>query len=205
MARLSAQDRRAQLLDTSAAVFARHGYTAATTAAIAEAAGVTEPIIYRHFKSKKDLFIALIGATGEEVIAAWKQDLTRTSGAAERVMRVVYNNPMLTDRGRMRYRVILSAMTEVDDAEIRAALRCHIETLHGFLKAEIESAQEQGAVTKRFSAHLSAWVLIQIAIGYGTLLGIDLPGIGHDGSGATVDDIIGLAMLGPAYLRTKGS
>jgi len=75
VARLPANQRRAQLLDTAAEVFAVRGYSGATTAELAEAAGVSEPIIYRHFKSKKDLFIALVEQTGQETIQAWQAEL----------------------------------------------------------------------------------------------------------------------------------
>ncbi|MCA9310819.1 MAG: helix-turn-helix transcriptional regulator, partial [Phycisphaerales bacterium] len=53
MTRLPAAKRREQLLDTAVVLFAERGYGGATTAELARAAGVTEPIIYRHFKSKR--------------------------------------------------------------------------------------------------------------------------------------------------------
>ena len=60
MTRLPAAQRREQLLDEASKLFAQLGYARATTSQLAKAAGVTEPIIYRHFASKRDLFIALI-------------------------------------------------------------------------------------------------------------------------------------------------
>ena len=50
-------------MDVATKLFARNGYEATTTAAIAEAAGVTEPILYRHFEGKQDLS----GSRGELV------------------------------------------------------------------------------------------------------------------------------------------
>ena len=55
MSRLPAAKRREQLLDCAAVLFSEHGYARATTSELARTAGVTEPIIYRHFKSKRDL------------------------------------------------------------------------------------------------------------------------------------------------------
>ena len=55
MGRLSASERRAAVLDTATLVFSRCSYRGATTAEIARAAGVTEPILYRHFESKQAL------------------------------------------------------------------------------------------------------------------------------------------------------
>ena len=66
MPRLKAPQRREQLIEVATKLFARNGYEATTTAAIALAAGVTEPILYRHFKSKQELFVAIVRAVGLE-------------------------------------------------------------------------------------------------------------------------------------------
>jgi AcrR family transcriptional regulator len=195
MARLRATERRAQLLDTAAAVFAQRGYTGATTSELAEAAGVSEPIIYRHFKSKKDLFIALVEQTGQDTLALWDREVKAAKGAAQRLERLIKANPMLTGAGRIRYRVIIAAMTEVEEPEIREALQRHLQTLHAFIMGEVQRAQEGGVVSRRFSPQLTAWVLVEIAIGFGTLTALGLTEHGHDARGVSVDDVITAVML----------
>jgi len=54
--RLSCQDRRAQLLEIAATQFAITGLRGTTTAALAKAARITEPVLYLHFESKDRLF-----------------------------------------------------------------------------------------------------------------------------------------------------
>ena len=56
-------DRRRQLLQVAADLFARLGYRGTTTKALADAAGITEPILYRHFDDKLDLFVNLVEAS----------------------------------------------------------------------------------------------------------------------------------------------
>jgi AcrR family transcriptional regulator len=58
--RLSAPDRRTQLLDTALTVFSQKGFNGATTKEIAAAAGVTEAIIFRHFPTKQALYKAVL-------------------------------------------------------------------------------------------------------------------------------------------------
>ena len=58
--RLSAPERRRQLLDTALATFARLGYRDASMNDIAEAAGVTKPVLYQHFGSKRELFLEVL-------------------------------------------------------------------------------------------------------------------------------------------------
>jgi AcrR family transcriptional regulator len=76
--RLRAAERRAQLLGVARRLFARDGYRGASMEAIAEAAGVTKPVLYQHFSSKRALYEALLaselGRLTEELEAAFSRD-----------------------------------------------------------------------------------------------------------------------------------
>ena len=63
-ARLPASARREQILDVALEVFGTRGYHGASMNEIAEAAGVTKPVLYQHFDSKDELFAALIEDVG---------------------------------------------------------------------------------------------------------------------------------------------
>jgi AcrR family transcriptional regulator len=58
--RLSRPDRERQLLTVAEQVFAERGYRAASMDEVAEAAGVTKPVLYDHFGSKEGLLAACI-------------------------------------------------------------------------------------------------------------------------------------------------
>ncbi|HET6793102.1 MAG TPA: TetR/AcrR family transcriptional regulator [Acidimicrobiales bacterium] len=57
---MAAADRRAQLLEAARTIFAASGPDGARIRDIAEAAGVNEALIYRHFSSKDELFAAAV-------------------------------------------------------------------------------------------------------------------------------------------------
>jgi AcrR family transcriptional regulator len=196
MSRLPAVKRRQQLLDTAAVLFAERGYSGATTSELARAAGVTEPIIYRHFSSKKDLFIALIDRTGEETLRLWQQQLHSAHDPADRLRRLIGANPMVSNRGQGVYRVVVQAMTEIVDEEIREALTRHIVALHDFMRQEVVRAQESGFVSKRFSPDITAWMLLHLGLGYGILAPLHIPGHAQDESGVRVREVIEQLMLG---------
>ncbi len=67
-ARLSAPARREQLLQIALSVFAAKGYHAASMNDIAEAAGVTKPVLYQHFDSKRELYLALLDECGSRLV-----------------------------------------------------------------------------------------------------------------------------------------
>lgn len=58
--RIPAAERRSKVLRAAADLFAQHGYAATKLDDVAAAAGVTKPIVYRHFESKKALYLALL-------------------------------------------------------------------------------------------------------------------------------------------------
>ncbi|HEY6531720.1 MAG TPA: TetR/AcrR family transcriptional regulator [Acidimicrobiales bacterium] len=77
--RLPAAARRRQLLDTALSTFARLGYHDASMNDIAEAAGVTKPVLYQHFGSKRELFLAVVA----DVAGGMRQVVRRATGAAD--------------------------------------------------------------------------------------------------------------------------
>jgi AcrR family transcriptional regulator len=60
--RMRAPERRAQLLHVARKVFGGHGFHTVTMDTVAREAGVTKPILYDHFPSKRELYLALLEA-----------------------------------------------------------------------------------------------------------------------------------------------
>lgn len=58
--RIPAAERRVAVLGAAAELFAERGYAGTRLDDVAAAAGVTKPIVYRHFESKKALYLALL-------------------------------------------------------------------------------------------------------------------------------------------------
>jgi AcrR family transcriptional regulator len=58
--RMAAAERRQHLIETAIRLFTEGSYHGTTTAEIARTAGVSEPILYRHFASKRDLYLAAL-------------------------------------------------------------------------------------------------------------------------------------------------
>jgi len=72
--RLTNDDRRRQLLDRAVELFAAHGYDELSMAAIAREAGISKPLLYHYFPSKRRLFEAALGQAAEEHLARVEPD-----------------------------------------------------------------------------------------------------------------------------------
>ena len=68
--RLSATARREQILDVALEVFGRAGFHGASMNDVADAAGVTKPVLYQHFDSKRELYRALLEEVGNRLLSA---------------------------------------------------------------------------------------------------------------------------------------
>jgi AcrR family transcriptional regulator len=156
--RLSAEARRAAVLDTACRVFSRSSYRGATTAEIAREAGISEPILYRHFGSKRDLYLACL----EEAWATFREEAT-TAMAEDPVgcLGVIADRYM--SKGN-RLRVVdlwIQALTEAnEEAVIAKALRRQIREVHDFFANVIRDGQKRGVIHRERDAEAEAWIFV---------------------------------------------
>jgi AcrR family transcriptional regulator len=83
--RLPADQRRRQLIDVARDVFAERGFYATSMDEVAMAAGVTKPVLYQHFPSKRALYIELLQDTGAQLLHALEEATARATTGRERV------------------------------------------------------------------------------------------------------------------------
>ncbi|MFG1943898.1 TetR/AcrR family transcriptional regulator [Nonomuraea sp. NPDC048826] len=87
--RLSKPARREQLLDTALAIVRAHGTDSLTLVSLAEAAGVSRPIVYDHFGTRPGLLIALYRRLDERHRAASEEALRDAPPAPREIARVL--------------------------------------------------------------------------------------------------------------------
>ncbi len=101
--RFSADERRAQVVAAALTEFAEQGYQAASTAAIARRAGISQPYIYALFPSKQDLFIAVHDEVDGRITRAFTEAASRGTTPDEKLalMGDVYGE-LIADRDMLR-------------------------------------------------------------------------------------------------------
>lgn len=167
MARLKAPQRKEQLLDVATKLFARNGYEATTTAAIAQAAGVTEPILYRHFQNKQELFVAIVRAVSDQTMKHW-HDLVSDSDDPEEQFRMIAGEfPGHILKLSDQYHVLHGALSTLgSDRKVRAVIKEHYSQIEGFFVKLVQTGQKSGVFRKDLDPRVFAWQLIMTGIGY---------------------------------------
>lgn len=176
MARMKAEDRKEQLLNSAARCFAAYGYRGTTTAMIAAETGVSEPIIYRHFKNKQDLFIALIDRVGDRVFQNWKDATAQTRSPLEKLTSLMYTNPATSDPSTASiYQLLFHASTETAEPAIQQAIRDHYERYLRALASVMSEAQQACQIRNDVPAEWLAWQIIHAAVGFAMVRPLNIP------------------------------
>ena len=139
--RLTADARRRQLFEVALSLFSEHGYAATTMDDIAEAAGVTKPLVYQHFDSKRALYLELMDVFSRRLVAEIVEATATAAGPRQQVEKgfAAYFELMFADERAFR---LLYGRDAPDDRELGAALRLVEETIANAIDPLIDAGLE---------------------------------------------------------------
>jgi len=120
--RKSAEERREAVLEAALDEFAVRGLEGASTEAIAAAAGISQPYVFRLFGTKKELFKAVVSRCFRQTLELFQRAAEGKRGqAALEAMGDAYVNELLPDRTRLRAQ--MQAYAACEDDEVREVVR----------------------------------------------------------------------------------
>jgi AcrR family transcriptional regulator len=156
--RLSAGERRQAVLDTACRVFTSSSYRGATTAEIAREAGISEPILYRHFGSKRDLYLACL----DEAWRTLKEIADAAIAANPETCLGAVADAFMAKRAKIRLIDLwIQALTEAaGDRVIAEAVKAQIHEVHSFFAAVIRDGQARSIVHADRDADAEAWIFV---------------------------------------------
>jgi len=164
--RLNAADRRRQLLNVAKKLFAQNGYKLTTTANIARAANVTEPILYRHFRSKKNLFLEVINEIRRETLDRWRAIAATHDDPLEALRLIASSFQYARQKHGLEYRVVHRALAEVNDRDVAELLRSFYCDEADFFTDLIRKGQQVGRFRQDIDPRLAAWSIIRQGLAY---------------------------------------
>ena len=131
--RQTAEDRRETVLAVAQEAFASRGLHGTSTEEIAEAAGISQPYLFRLFGTKKKLFVATVERCLAETLELFRAAAGDLRGEeALHAMGDAYVRMVLTDRTRLL--VHMQAYAASDDPEVRETMRVGFGKLHLFVE-----------------------------------------------------------------------
>ncbi|GAA3804218.1 TetR/AcrR family transcriptional regulator [Cellulomonas soli] len=136
--RMARDERRAQVLQIAQELFSSEGFHHVSMDDIAVRAEVSKPVLYRHFPSKLDLYLAVVDQRGAELVAA-----------VDAAVAPLSRGPMNPGDGRaIVVAVVRAYFTFVDAAGQSSALLFESDVTHDAdVRTRVESASSQVAET----------------------------------------------------------
>jgi AcrR family transcriptional regulator len=163
--RMTAPARRAALIDAACGVFVRGSYHGTTTKEIACEAGITEPILYRHFASKRDLYLACLDQAWARVQALWDKAVEDEPDPSRWLAAMGIAYLSAKDRRARPVDLWIQALTEAsDEADIRRYLRRQIREVHAYVIDVIVRSQAAGGILPDRDASAEAWIFVSIGL-----------------------------------------
>lgn len=179
--RLSAEQRKKQILKSAISVFAEDTYHGATTKRISEEAGITEALIYRYFGSKRNLFTEAIHQTSGRLIEG-----------IEKTLESHKDNPLQAITGSFNYyvsvlrkhdelaKMIFLVISELDKDDVREAYLPYQEEGLKTVATALNYWSEQGyLIDDSFDVKTATWLF------YGTYIILAL--VKHSHGNAPLD------------------
>lgn len=142
--RQTAEERREAVLAAAAHEFAHKGLHGGSTDAIAKAAGISQPYLFRLFGTKKELYLATTARKMAETVEAFRRAVDGKSG--QEALRSAGDSytELIVDRERLL--LMLQCFAECDDADIRASVRGVWRDLMGVIDAVPGLTEEEVSV-----------------------------------------------------------
>jgi AcrR family transcriptional regulator len=131
--RLSAAERKDDVLDAALVEFAERGFEGTSTEDIARRAGISQPYLFRLFGTKKELFIATVGRCFRETLELFQRAAEGKRGEeALDAIGHAYMEQLETDRTWLRAQ--MQAYVASEDPEIRAVVRAGYGDLVAYVR-----------------------------------------------------------------------
>lgn len=173
--RMRKAERKQQLLAHAKQLFVTHGYQDTTTEKIAAAAGVSEPVLYRHFESKKALFLEVLQEIREATLNRWNAGTAEMTDPLAKLHAIVDMYLGSTREHAVEFRIMHRTLIETGDEEIAALLQSFYLDSEALLAQIISEGQQSGVFRRNLDPRVGAWELIRTALGYTLTLPLGIP------------------------------
>ena len=146
MGRLSSSDRKNQIREVATELFAQHGFDGVTTRQIADAAGITEAMVFRHFASKDDLYWEVLSAkcAADDVKQRLEEKLQRDAEPLEIFAAIARDVLHRNFKDPSKSRLLLFSALENHDLSQRffkIYIREWYELLASYIRRQIEEGK----------------------------------------------------------------
>lgn len=153
------EERRQQILSSALKLFAKNGLAATKITDIAQAAGISQGLIYHYYTSKEDIFVALIAVAFERINEACRWLESQPLSPSEKVTLAIIELLRLLeeDENAARYHLLIAQATASEAIPLEAKEIIHRENTYPYESMEriMKAGQKEGTIKQQDAGELA--------------------------------------------------
>ncbi len=144
------EQRRKEIVQATLDLTAERGIKSVTTQAIADKVGIAQPTVFRHFKTRDDIFVAVIGWIAENLSKAILSGANPNDPPDEQLRKLLKNQLTFINKHRAVPKVLFSDLLHLESPKLKALLQ---ELMNGYIK-RVTQLLQQGKENELFRKDL---------------------------------------------------
>ncbi len=165
MPRRTAENRKAEIVATTLRLADELGPDRLTTQAIADAVGLTQPAIFRHFPTKQILWQGVAKAIDETMTEAWQAALAGNPAPQDRLVALIRIQLRHIEENPAIPAILHSRELQAENADLRQRFKSLMMRFQALLRAELTRARDDGVVRADLLPEDGAILLISLVQG----------------------------------------
>lgn len=157
--KLPAEARKVQLHHCAVKTFARSNYRGTRITDIARQAGISEAMIYRHFPSKKAIYLNMLEKISDDIMHHWQKARESAGDELEALRSIGTASYDYVRANGEASRVYFQAISEIDDAEIASRLREDHRKFKNYISEIVQSGIERGIIREDVDIRVASALL----------------------------------------------
>jgi len=163
--RKPAEARKAEIVEAALRLADELGPERLTTSAVAEAVGLTQPGVFRHFPKKQDLWEAVAARAGAMMEARWKKAGRRETSPTGRLLALIVAQLQLIQSNPAIPAILFSRELHVRNQDLRKAFHGLLGRFHRVLSTLATSARDAGELRSDIEPEDTAFLIVGVVQG----------------------------------------
>lgn len=156
------RNRRAELLDIAARLFAENGFTATTMTQISDAAGILSGSLYHHFSTKEDIFHELMRPFGEALVKGFQEAALNPGTAEQNLTNMLRHSYETLIENRDRHMILYSERRLIRRTPEFQYITYYGEEINRIVYSVLQQGVREGIIRHDVNLALAASMLLRL-------------------------------------------
>ncbi|SFU16399.1 TetR/AcrR family transcriptional regulator [Sedimentitalea nanhaiensis] len=165
LSRKPADERKAEIAAAVLRLADELGPDRLTTQAVADAVGLTQPAIFRHFRTKQDLWLAVTALISERLKATWAEALASSDDPGPRIEALILGQLRQIEAMPAIPSILFSRELQVENDDLRRSVLALMTQLVAMLTRELAEGQKAGLFDPGLPPEDGALLLVSLVQG----------------------------------------